>query len=184
MFQYGWKNRKPYLSNGFPNKRFRVHAPKTVAAKITRLQRQVALLKPEVKWFYSTVSVSNVTQAGGNITYVSDVVQGTTDNTRVGDSIRPVSIQLRGTCEPTGSTDFRIMIVKDTDSNGVIPTIAGTAESIFIDFIARTTYKNSLTAKRFSVIYDRYYSANTITYGAMNAGYFDLGFDRDWETHY
>jgi len=149
---------------------------KTVAAQVTRLQRQVALLKPETKIFYASVSVSNVTQAGGNITYMSDVVQGTADNNRVGDTIRPQWIQLRGEGEQTGgATNFRVMLVKDSDSNGVIPSIAGAAESIFIDFLARTTYPNSLTAKRFTILYDKYFTTNSITYGANGGGYVDSG---------
>jgi len=148
---------------------------KTVAAKVSRLQRQVALLKPEVKTFYQSISVSNVTQAAGNITYVSDVQQGTSDTTRVGDTIRPQYIRLRGQISPSGPTAARLMIVKDSDSNGVIPTIAGAAESIFLDFTARCTAQNSLTDKRFTVVYDRYFSTNAQIYGSNNAGYVDSG---------
>jgi len=148
---------------------------KTVAAKVTRLQRQVALLKPETKIFYASGSQSNVTQAAGVIMYHSDVVQGTADNNRIGDSIRPQWIQLRGMCNISGQTTFRVMLVKDSDSNGVVPSIAGAAESIFIDFLARTCFRNSLTHKRFTVLYDKFVNDRQLTYGANGGGYFDSG---------
>jgi len=153
-----------------------VKKAKTVNAKISRLQRQVALLKPEVKYFVTSQSINNVTQAAGAIAYVSDIQQGTSDNTRIGDSVRGVSFRVRGTGEPTGSTDFRFLVIQDMDSNGVVPVISGTAESIFYDFTARACMVQSLTANRYKVLWERYYNASSIVYGDSNGGYIDTGY--------
>jgi len=173
MFSFGWGQRKRFARAAMAKPAAK--RAKTVAAKVTRLQRQVALLKPETKYQISGISVSNIAAATGYINYVSDIVQGTTDNTRIGDSIRPQWIQLRGVSSTVGAIGFRVMIVKDADSNGAIPDIEGSTSSIFLDAVARTTCQLTATRKRFSVLFDKYYTTNSLTYGANNAGYFDSG---------
>lgn len=172
MWGFGWNQRKRFMPQAVKPAAKRA---KTLAGKVTRLQRQVALLKPEVKVLYTPISQSNITQAAGFIAYVSDVLQGTGEGGRVGDNVRGVSIRLRGTMEPTGSTSFRVCIIKDLDSNGVIPVIGSSANAVFENFIARTTFQNTATMKRFRVLWEQYFSAATITQGALNAGYFDSG---------
>lgn len=147
--------------------------PKSVSAKVTRLQRQVALLKPETKTFTTSISTSNVTQAAGLIVYISDIQQGTNSSTRIGDSVRGLRFRIRGQIVGVNAAAARVMLIKDDDSNGVIPLIAGGAEAIFNDFTARSTMRNQLTTKRFSVMYDKYWSSPTLQYGANGGGYID-----------
>lgn len=158
-------------SSGRPSKK-----AKTLGAKVSRLQRQVALLKPEVKEIFTTASTSNVTQAAGLVQYVSDVIQGTAESNRIGDTIRCTEIEVRGFISDTANvTTARLMLVKDNDSNGVIPSISGTAQSILTSFSARQTYPANQTSKRFTIIYNEVWNGVNATLGTGNGGMIQSG---------
>jgi len=148
---------------------------KTVAAAVSRLQRQVALLKPEVKTFFSEVAAINVTQAAGFIQAISLIRQGTDINNRVGDSVRGVKLGFKGEMSDNGGgTSVRVLIIRDSDSNGTTPVIGGAVSAVFVTgFVARIATQRSETKKRFTILYDKYLPEQAYTNGAMGAGYFE-----------
>lgn len=147
---------------------------KTVAAKVSRLQRQVALLKPEVKRFSSTLSQANISQAGGFIQCLSLQVQGSDDVNRIGDSIRGVYIRVVGLLSQFSNLT-KVYVVKDKESNGTTPVIAATSNSIFNSFNPRNAILNHERRNRFSVLYERAITSASATYGFAKDPYFDTG---------
>lgn len=149
---------------------------KSLPAKVTRLQRQVALLRPEEKVFQGTISVNNITQAAGNIQYVSAVLQGSADSSRVVDTIRPTYIRVIGLVNPfLLVTQVRMFLVKDLQSNGVIPTIGSATSSILTTFLPRTALPTTTTRKRFKILWEYSMTDNQALQGVDGSPYFDTG---------
>lgn len=164
---WGWRGSKDPL----PKRR-----KANIQEKVTRLQRQVALLKPETKVFQGIFNTANITQAAGLIVHLSPVVVGTGDTNRVGDTIRPSYVKVEGFFSGFGtSINVRFMVVKDTMSNGVLPIIGTTADAILTSFSARSALQNVATRKRFKVIYERVYGIEAMMNGDNNKPYFDSG---------
>jgi len=122
----------------YGNKRGPAKRAKTTAAlsqRVSRLQRQVALLKPEVKIKYSQGSITNLTTAG-SITLLSGIAQGVTAVTRIGDTIRPTRLKLNVKCTAGNDASsslqgFYYAIVKDKETSGTQPVQTGTVNAIF-----------------------------------------------------
>lgn len=148
---------------------------KSLPAKVSRLQRQVALLRPEEKVFQGSLSVNNITQAAGSIQYVSLVLQGSGDSNRIGDTIRPTYIRVVGLVNPFGSvTQMRMFLVKDMQSNGLVPTIAG-ANAILTSFVPRIALPNVANRKRFKIIWEYSMTDNQALQGVDGSPYWDTG---------
>lgn len=161
---WGWKGSKEPKRN------------KTSDA-LTRLQRQVALLKPEVKYFQGTISNSNITQAAGICISVSDVLQGITDANRVADDVRAISIRVRALfTDVTAVTLLRFLVVKDKETNGVSPTVAGNSvTSIFNSVNPRAAMQLSSNRKRFTILYDQSFTNTQAASGYYRAPFVDTG---------
>jgi len=103
--------------------------------KLLKLQRAVASLAPELKWFTSSGSVLNVNDGNGSIACVSLVAQGTDDVNRIGNQISAKKISINCKLIDGGSavgsvSTYTVYLVRDDDSNGIIPTVSGAANSI------------------------------------------------------
>lgn len=167
-------NRKRVYGGSAPKRVYK--KAKSLPAKVTRLQRQVALLRPEEKVFQGTLSVVNVTQAAGSISYVSAVLQGSADSNRVGDTIRPTYIRMIGLVNPFGSvTQVRMFVVKDMQSNGAIPTIGSATSSILTTFLPRTALPNVANRKRFKILWEYSMTDNQAAQGVDGSPYWDTG---------
>lgn len=142
---------------------------KTVQAKLSRLQRQVALLKPETKIFQSTGSFTNMTAGTYYVQYLSAIAQGSDKVNRIGNTIRPKGLHLKGALQDWVTSAqgdaYYMAIVLDRDSNGVVPTASGTAESIFTSANFYSALVQENTADRFKILWD-----NTATSYAMTNG--------------
>lgn len=168
---FGWRQSKPFAKRRKFNPK-----PKSVAQKVTRLQRQVALLKPEVKYFQGIFNTANITQAAGLIVFLSGMTQGSADNNRIGDSIRPKSIRCRGLfADSAAVTQLRMLLVKDNDSNGLTPVISGATTAILTTFVPRSAFLTNQNKKRFTIMYDRYMTLTSITNGYSAHPAFDTG---------
>lgn len=149
---------------------------KTLNNKVTRLQRQVALLKPESKAKLTAMSISNITQAAGSISFLSGIDQGTTDEQRVGDSVRMQSIRVVGLFNPLGSVvHMRWFVVKDLDTNSSTPSIAGSSQSILDSFVPRVAYPLQATKKRFKILAEGSMTTQQEVNGFGGAPFFDTG---------
>jgi len=126
----------------------------SISGKILRLQRTVAALRPEVKQLQTVTTISNLAQATGNIAYISGVAQGTTDASRIGDTIRPKYLNVSQYFINPGATAgfYSTFVVLDKESNGVVPVISGTAQAVFSTFNNTEVFTNPSTEKRFKIL--------------------------------
>lgn len=148
--------------------------PNTLVNKVSRLQRQVALLKPEMKIFQSTGNFGNIST--NQIQYLSAIAQGSDKINRIGDTIRLKYLYIKGDIEDWATTTkelFHLALVLDKDSNGVVPAVSGTAESIFTSGNATSSLVQFNTNDRYKLLWEF-----TMTDSALNNGYRGLPY---WE---
>ena len=113
--------------------RFRKASRQTDHAKLQRLQRQVAALRPELKYYQESATLSNIGAAVGLVTYVSGIAQGSDDINRIGNQITVKSVDMNIKCVSGYSSNpatYVVYLIRDNDSNGVLPTVSGTVNSI------------------------------------------------------
>lgn len=125
--------------------------------KLAKLQRKVNRLSPEVKDFVLTSVIFNPTSAAGQIDYLSALSTGASDNQRIGKKIVVKRIRLHLTTNTAPVTNTAneiasIFLVKDKESGGVIPTIAGAATSIFSSFNPALAVQARETKDRFTIL--------------------------------
>lgn len=104
-------------------------------SKLMKLQRAVAQLAPEMKWLTSTGSFTNIDDAIGSIASVSLIAQGSDDFNRIGNVVSAkqftMNIKLISGGAGGGVATYKVYLIRDLDSNGTIPSISGTVNSIF-----------------------------------------------------
>lgn len=146
-------------------------------AKFVRLQRQVALLRPELKQNSGVVSVGSIAAASGSIVLFSANAQGTSDSTRIGDQIRIQDVRFVGVVDGiTVGMVYHLLVVRDNFSDGAFPTIAGASNAIMSSFDPRNSIQNIAQKKRFTIMWQKMSNGLVDTNGAMNGGIFDTGF--------
>lgn len=160
--------KRVYVSKGgdYPQKKQRV--------ELAKLKRQVARLKPELKIFPSALAFTNV-PAAGSIGYVSAIVQGSNETDRDGNQIRPqwadIIIQctsgLPGPNVASQYLNYAAYFIKDSQSSGVIPTISGTAQSIFVGATPYTGLVQYNTKDRFKVLKEWHWNNNQLHNGTQ-----------------
>lgn len=142
-------------------------------AQVSRLKRQVAALKPEVKISYQTSTQSNITNVGA-VVPLSLIAEGLTDELRLGDTIKPVRLNLKvqvtgGLTVAAGNTDvFKFMIIRDKRSNGVVPSIAGASTSVLEAFTPRDAMICHQGQTRFKSLREYEVSSYQISAGTMS----------------
>jgi len=178
-FEYGMYRKRVY---GGPTrgaysgcaKRSRTVAP--LSAKVKALQKKVALLRPETKVLQTTVNVTNVTDTVGSITYLSGVAQALTDTGRIGDKIHVTNISgaisAYNNVAAANNYIYSVFIIKDSDSNGVVPVISGTAQAMFTSFNARLAFTQTGTTERFKILARHDFAANAAALGGPQSGTF------------
>jgi len=130
-----------------------------LAQKVARLSRLVKQAKPERKFMDIGVGFANVPTAGGGGADLTAIAQGLTNNTRIGDRVRVVSIYGAGYCSTlaasvVAATDdyyWRVYIVVDKEG-GVVATTG----PLFPDQTATPVQqlKNDAYLDRFKVVFD------------------------------
>lgn len=167
MAYYRLRSGAPAPSQSY--KKRRTAGPASTQQQLALLKRKVNQLKPETKCTFVSGAMSNVASAVGNISYLTQIAQGVTKQTRLGDQIRLTRIQFRIQCidsqtNATGNLVSRIMIVKDKSATGVIPTIAGASNSVLT---AASTLAMQLpnTLDRFVILKDMTYNGNQVVNG-------------------
>jgi len=146
-------------------------------AVLARLKRQVNALRPEMKCYTKTVVVSGLSGTTGSITYISDIAQGTDISNRIGDRIRVHSIDINVLMVGCGNSisgsnhqNFAtgIYLVRDLESNGVVPDLSGTAQAIFTaagplqDLVQPNTRDRFKVVKKWVIGGAEYYSGNMV----------------------
>jgi len=150
---------------------------KGLKAQVADLRRRVTRHQPELKSYQLAASFTNVVSGSGAIIYLSPIAQGTDVDDRIGDKVHMHSIAVK--FKVTGGLDSTagslglvgVYLIKDLQSNGVVPTVAGTSQSIFVNPGPVQAMINPTTKDRFklirSYVYGSYatYSGNQLPLG-------------------
>nr|UOF79877.1 capsid protein [Cressdnaviricota sp.]UOF81548.1 capsid protein [Cressdnaviricota sp.] len=127
-----------------------------LASKVARLGMQVyniaSMVNAETK-FIDTAFSADTYNNGGEVTYLSGNAQGTTQSTRLGNSILFKDLFLRATISGNSAatnTMSRIMIFIDTSNDGVIPDINEVLASSTIWSPLNLNFRS-----RFVILYDK-----------------------------
>lgn len=110
----------------------------------------------EKKVIDTTLATYNLVNTG-TVTLINGVATGTDFTQRIGRKINCTSVQLRAffqvtstTASETDMTPVRVMLVYDSQTNGVIPTIAD-----ILNEASATSFMNLNNRERFRVLYDK-----------------------------
>lgn len=119
------------------------------------------LINVEEKELVTSVSSTGF-GTSGVISPISRVAQGTDYDERIGNSIKMQHIEVRGRIfKNTSATTsvMRVLLVRDLDGYGTIPTVANILEDITIGSPPLTQH-NFLNRKRFSYLFDELLTLN------------------------
>ena len=119
---------------------------------------------------YLDTSVSLTPDQSGSLQCITQIAQGTTMNTRVGNSLRVQRLEIKGRAAVSASvTSYslcRIIVFRDMEGQGTAPTVADLLETVGGSAAPRQPY-DWLNRKRFSVLYDMLVPLTAISGGQM-----------------
>lgn len=145
---------------------------KTTEQRLLTLTRKVNALNPELKSYQVSGSFTNVTAAAGQIGYVSSVAQGADVFNRIGDKIqaKELTIYFKPTGGDTGNFQdlYGVYLIKDLESNGVVPVVSGTAQSIFANPGPLQAIINTNVKDRFKMVKRWVYAGVAVAVGNQN----------------
>lgn len=127
---------------------------RSLASKAYSLAKK-AYQAPELK--YRQLTQSNAPITGGTVKDWSTISQGTSNNTRIGDSIKPTSLHLRGSIQlNAGATETLVRVLVFRYISGAPTAVTDVLETADI-----TSYKAEDKRYQSQVLFDRVYSINT-----------------------
>lgn len=151
------------LSRGMSYARYAVLAYKMA-------QRLRRLVNVEVKKFDQTIAVGTNVTSGGTVYSCCDMAQGDTDQTRDGNSIKPLGckFQLRLANNATAvNTAVRVMVIRDLQQVAdTAPTVSDVLDTSIVGAYAAPL--NNATVGRYKVLSDKLYSLNTVAKPQMD----------------
>ncbi len=124
------------------------------------------LINIETK-FLDTIQTSTTINQTGSMIPISEIAQGLTSQTRVGDSIRIQHIEVRGRCNVNpvaGNTLMRVLVVRDLDGYGTAPTTSDVLEYAAA-VSAPISPEKFNKRERFSILYDEIFTLSGTTQG-------------------
>lgn len=129
---------------------------RTTEQRLMHLTKKVNALNPELKSFQVSGAFTDVSVATGQIAYVTSIAQGSDVFNRIGDKISAKEITVL--FKPTGGAAgtfanlYGLYLIKDMESNGVIPVVSGTAQSIFANPGPLQAIVNTNVKERFKIV--------------------------------
>jgi hypothetical protein len=140
--------------------------------RLVKLQRQVRALKPELKCFQLPFTFSNQA-AGAAIFYASAIAQGSDVFNRLGDKISQKKVYWQcGMNQAVGTsvTDWRLFLIRDLESNGVVPTVSGAVQAIFTSSDPDNAVIQNNTKERFKIMSVFDWHDPTVALGGERSG--------------
>ncbi len=132
---------------------------------------------------YLDTAVNQNPDQNGAVTCITQLAQGTTVNTRVGNSVRVQRLSLLGRVAVNSSTTtyslVRVIVFRDMEGQGTAPVASDVLESIGTSAAPRQPY-DWLNRKRFSILYDWFIPLTAISGGSMVK---EIGFETDLTKH-
>jgi len=118
---------------------------------------------------YLDTGVTHTPDQNGSVTSITQMAQGTTVNTRVGNSIRVQHLSLLGRATVNSSvTTFsvvRVILFRDMEGQGTAPTAADLLETVGSSAGPRQPY-DWLNRKRFSILADWFIPLTALSGGS------------------
>lgn len=143
------------IPRGFTRRNF---FPRRRPAPRRNLTRKVAVLSKKVgnkeRKILDTQLTSSALTVAGAITQLTNIAQGLTDATRVGNKITIVGITFNYMLESNVSNAVRLMLVQNKQTNGLVTDIGEILEDQTADDIL-VSQRNKDFLRKFRVIYDK-----------------------------
>jgi len=156
-----YKRKAGYLQRRYGKYRKSPGIGKTMAAAVRQIAKRAVANAEESKHMQTALALVQPTVAG-LVSTVSAVPQGTTDVSRIGDSISCVSLEMRGQITAAVGTDaLRLIVFYYKPSFSVNPPL-------ITDILEATPYVNSsymwdeARAKEYTVILDRTFTSSLV----------------------
>ncbi len=127
---------------------------RNLTRKVNRLTKAVNMKERK---FIDTQIINTAMSATGTITQLTNVAQGVTDVTRIGNKITVVGVLLSYLQNSDISTNTRVLLVQDKQTNGAIYA----SEDLFQDATAQdiiVSPKNADFKRRFRIYLDKNHS--------------------------
>lgn len=120
--------------------------------------RHVVEGEAEHKWLDTTINQTVTTTPA--LFLLTQLGQGATESTRLGLQVRPLYATFRLYCyqsvAATSGNILRVVVVLDTQQNGVTPTLQGAADSVLRSASGATMQlRNPRTTSRFVILADK-----------------------------
>lgn len=130
--------------------------------KIKNLKHSVAKIQKGIEVKYDDTYINASPVSAGVLTLLNGLSLGTTDDTRVGNSIRMTSLNLRWYATSNAlkinvPSHFRMILLIDRASNGAAPNLSDIIDSNSAAPNLLFGY-NPDNLKRFKILYDRYFT--------------------------
>lgn len=144
----------------------------TMAIQPSPLQGKYSGVRAEKKYFDGNTIDNTLNVTGGNVfpTLVAGIVQGTTDNTRVGGKICVTNVNIRGfrNMASYGTAAFfggylRVILYVDKQTNGNGAIVTDILQSATIN-----AYRNMNNLDRFIILKDKFYKTSVTATNALH----------------
>lgn len=145
---------------------------KRTATGLNEIRKLINIETKYIPHWYSPTQIDQV----GMMYSLSQVAQGLTSTTRVGDSIRIQHIELRGAVLLNAAdtvTNVRVLVVRDLDGYGTAPTPADVLETTNSAAAPFSPYRFQ-KKERFSVLYDELFALQSAAAGGTCSNVFSF----------
>ncbi len=137
------------------------------------------LINSEKEIKFVSTQIVNPIATGGGVQYLTTIAIGTNDAAqRIGSKVKLYSIQMKGHLTKLNSIDetitVRILLVIDWENAGALPTIPQLFATIASCAANQNRLGNSVTYKRFTVLSDEFYLANSGSLNVAGTGFSDI----------
>ncbi len=140
------------IPRGFTKRNFPVRKKRKPVRKLNK--RVSALEASKERKIIDTQLTAQVSNTTPSLVELTNLAQGLTDTTRIGNKIMLSGLQFRYLAKDTVQNSVRVMIVQDKQTNGAIFAAADVlADVTAIDNVA--SLRNRDESLRFRVLYDR-----------------------------
>lgn len=155
------------LSGGVRRRTSRVQRVLPVSKKSVRFTKSVAKIARKVvknageKKFYDLDVAHNASNTGSVFGLLSNIVEGTSQNERIGDNIKLRSMYMQSTVlmnGTAGETKYRCLIVRQKGTAGGAPP---TAADILKNHSSTYRVNSAVDTDKFTIVYDKVFPLHT-----------------------
>ena len=140
----------PYVSKNL--QKSHKSAPKTLSKRLSKLEKEVKVQRPEVQLIDIDIQKLNITSAG-TVVHLNAVAEGSDITQRVGDEMTSLSYNMKGAFNYSGITSgkyYRICVVEDRQQiSDTLPTCG----DVFSDTRPQSLFQTIVQRHRFKILH-------------------------------